>query len=99
MQWLIMAGRIHPSLFITGQVIRICRYGSICRMENHVCLRIRMWSAPVEDLSSWRDEGPIFTYQIEGQWDVMYAPDLVEVKRKDGAEEYFISAHLSWRGS
>ena len=23
---------------------------------------IRMWSAPVEDLSQWRDEGPIFTW-------------------------------------
>lgn len=50
------------------------RFGSYCGPD------IRMWSAPVEDLSSWRDEGPIFTYQVEGQWDVMYAPDLVEVK-------------------
>ncbi|WP_294549386.1 hypothetical protein [uncultured Bacteroides sp.] len=54
---------------------------------------IRMWSAPVEDLSSWRDEGPIFTYQIDGQWDVMYAPDLVEVKRKDGTKEYYLFPH------
>ncbi len=23
---------------------------------------VRMWSAPVEDLSQWRDEGPIFTH-------------------------------------
>ena len=37
---------------------------------------IRVWSAPVEDLSQWRDEGPVFTYEIEGKWDVMYAPDL-----------------------
>lgn len=44
---------------------------------------IRSWSAPVEDLSNWCDEGPIFTYPIGDQWDVMYAPDLVEVKRKD----------------
>lgn len=54
---------------------------------------IRMWSAPVEDLSSWRDEGAIFTYEIDGQWDVMYAPDLVEVKRKDGAKEYYLYPH------
>ena len=26
---------------------------------------IRMWSAPVEDLSQWRDEGPIFTHYVE----------------------------------
>lgn len=25
---------------------------------------IRMWSAPVEDLSQWRDEGPIFTWSL-----------------------------------
>ena len=47
------------------------RFGSYCGPD------IRMWSAPVEDLSSWRDEGPIFTYQVEGQWDVMHAYDPV----------------------
>lgn len=54
---------------------------------------IRVWSAPVEDLASWRDEGPVFTYEIDGQWDVMYAPDLVEVKRKDGKKEYYLYPH------
>src|SRR5690554_2524363 len=54
---------------------------------------IRVWSAPVEDLSQWRDEGPVFTYEIEGKWDVMYAPDLVEVKRKDGTKEYYLYPH------
>ena len=34
---------------------------------------IRMWSAPVEDLSKWRDEGPIFSWFVDGQWDTMYA--------------------------
>ena len=58
------------------------RFSSYCGADT------RMWSAPVEDLSSWRDEGPIFTYQSAGQWDVMYAPDLVEVKRKDRIKEY-----------
>ncbi len=58
---------------------------------------IRAWSAPVEDLSNWRDEGPIFTYEIEGQWDVMYAPDLVEVKRKDGTKEYYLYPHSRGR--
>ncbi len=58
---------------------------------------IRMWSAPVEDLSGWRDEGPIFTYYIEGQWDVMYAPDLVEVRRKDGTKEYYLYPHSRGR--
>ena len=54
---------------------------------------IRVWSAPVEDLSQWRDEGPVFTYEIEGKWDVMYAPDLVEVNRKDGARESYLYPH------
>ncbi|WP_291856935.1 hypothetical protein [Marinilabilia sp.] len=63
------------------------------RYESYCGPDIRMWSAPVEDLSTWRDEGPIFTYEIDGQWDVMYAPDLVEVKRKDGSKEYYLYPH------
>ncbi len=58
---------------------------------------IRMWSAPVENLSKWRDEGPIFTHYVDGQWDVMYAPDLVEVKRKDGTKEYYLYPHSRGR--
>ena len=60
---------------------------------------IRMWSAPVEDLSLWRDEGPIFTYYIDGQWDTMYAPDLVEVKdKKTGKKTYYLYPHSrGWR--
>ncbi len=50
----------------------------------------RMWSAPVEDLSDWRDEGAIFTLEKEGLWDIMYAPDLVEIVRPDGAKEYWL---------
>src|SRR5690349_21746037 len=42
------------------------RFGSYCGPD------IRMWSAPVEDLTAWRNEGPIFTYFIDNQWDVMY---------------------------
>lgn len=63
------------------------------RMTSYCGPDIRIWSAPVEDLSSWRDEGPAFTYQIDGQWDVMYAPDLVEIKRKDGKKEYYLYPH------
>jgi len=63
------------------------RYDSYCGPD------IRIWSAPTHDLTNWRDEGPVFTYQIEGRWDVMYAPDLVEVKRKDGTKEYYLYPH------
>lgn len=60
---------------------------------------IRMWSAPVEDLSKWRDEGPIFTHFVDGQWDTMFAPDLVEVKdRKTGKKTYYLYPHSrGWR--
>ncbi len=53
---------------------------------------IRMWSAPVEDLSQWRDEGPIFTHYVDGQWDTMYAPDLVEVT-ENGKKVYYLYPH------
>jgi len=32
------------------------------RVNSYCGPDIRMWSAPVEDLTSWRDDGPIFTY-------------------------------------
>jgi arabinoxylan arabinofuranohydrolase len=63
------------------------------RFDSYCGPDIRVWSASVEDLSNWRDDGPIFTYPVEGQWDVMYAPDLVEVKRKDGTKEYYLYPH------
>ena len=60
---------------------------------------IRMWSAPVEDLSQWRDEGPIFTWFVDGQWDTMYAPDLVEVTDKaTGKKVYYLYPHSRGRG-
>ena len=68
------------------------------RVNSYCGPDIRSWSAPVEDLTSWRDDGPIFTYPIEGQWDVMYAPDLVEVKGKDGKKIYYLYPHSRGRG-
>ncbi len=53
---------------------------------------IRMWSAPVEDLSQWRDEGAIFTHYVDGQWDTMFAPDLVEVM-ENGKKVYYLYPH------
>lgn len=60
---------------------------------------IHMWSAPVEDLSDWRDEGAIFTHYVDGQWDVMFAPDLVEVNDKEtGKKVYYLYPHSrGWR--
>ena len=60
---------------------------------------VRMWSAPVEDLSQWVDEGPLFTWFVDGQWDTMYAPDLVEVKDKaTGKKTYYLYPHSRGRG-
>jgi hypothetical protein len=63
------------------------------RFRSYCGPDIRAWSASVEELSDWRDEGPIFTYPVDGQWDVMYAPDLVEVKKRDGTKEYYLYPH------
>jgi len=62
------------------------RYDSYCGPDIHA------WSAPVEDLNNWVDEGPIFTYNVDGQWDVMYAPDLVEVV-ENGKKVYYLYPH------
>ncbi len=60
---------------------------------------IHMWSAPVEDLSDWRDEGAIFTHYVDGKWDTMFAPDLVEVTDKEsGKKVYYLYPHSrGWR--
>ncbi len=52
----------------------------------------------MEDLSDWKDEGSIFTYPIADQWDVMYAPDLVELVNKNGKKEYYLYPHSRGRG-
>lgn len=67
------------------------------RVNSYCGPDIRIWSAPVEDLTNWRDDGPVFTYNISNQWDVMYAPDLVEIKRKDGKKEYILYPHSRGR--
>jgi len=55
---------------------------------------IRMWSAPVEDLTQWRDEGPIFSWFVGGQWDTMFAPDLVEtIDKATGKKTYWLYPH------
>ncbi|MDE5584904.1 MAG: hypothetical protein K2I92_01045 [Muribaculaceae bacterium] len=63
------------------------------RVNEYCGPDIRMWSAPVEDLTDWRDEGAIFTYQKDGKWDVMFAPDLVEVRDRKGNKEYYLYPH------
>lgn len=70
------------------------------RYDNYCGVDIRAWSAPVENLNNWRDDGAIFTYQnpANEQWDIMFAPDLVEVLRRDEngertIKEYYLYPH------
>lgn len=66
--------------------------------EGYCGMDTRIWSAPLEDLSEWRDEGSVFSYEVDGQFDVFYAPDLVELIRKDGTKEYFLYPHSRGHG-
>jgi arabinoxylan arabinofuranohydrolase len=73
---------------------RVYVYGSHDTKQANYCGRdVRAWSAPVEDLSDWRDEGPVFQYQINGKWDEIFAPDITEVVKKDGTKEYYLYPH------
>lgn len=78
---------------------RLYVVGSHDTLYDYYCgIDTRMWSAPVEDLNDWRDEGPVFTLLRDGSWDVMYAPDLVEVVRPGGAKEYWLYPNSrGWR--
>ena len=69
------------------------KYTDYCGPDIHA------WSAPVEDLTQWRDEGAIFTHYVDGQWDTMFAPDLVEVTDKEtGKKVYYLYPHSrGWR--
>ena len=54
---------------------RIYIYGSHDVAFTQYCgADIRVWSAPVEDLSDWRDEGAVFTYRdpSNGEWDIIF---------------------------
>ncbi|MCR5393972.1 MAG: hypothetical protein K6E86_01050 [Bacteroidales bacterium] len=69
------------------------KYTEYCGPDIHA------WSAPVEDLTQWRDEGAIFTHYVDGQWDTMFAPDLVEVRDPEtGRKVYYLYPHSrGWR--
>ena len=73
-------------IYVTGS--HDTRVDSYCGQDD------RQWSAPVENLADWRDEGPVFTYCENGNWSTMYAPDLVEVNRRDdGTRKYYLFPH------
>ncbi len=79
---------------------RVYIVGSHDTHQRKYCgIDVHMWSAPAEDLSQWRDEGAVFTYFINGQWDTMYAPDLVETTdKKSGKKTYWLYPHSRGEG-
>ena len=77
-------------VYVTGS--HDTRFDSYCGADD------RQWSAPVEDLTAWRDEGPVFMYAENGNHATMYAPDLVEVNRRDnGTRKYYLYPHCLMR--
>ena len=76
----------HYRVYVTGS--HDTRVESYCGQDD------RQWSAPVENLADWRDEGPVFTYSQNGRWSTVFAPDLVEVNRRDdGTRKYYLYPH------
>ena len=79
---------------------RVYVYGSHDSMKTEYCGREQVvWSAPVENLNDWRYGGIIFESKTgaDGQplneggiGDILYAPDIVEVKGRDGKKTYYL---------
>lgn len=79
---------------------RVYVYGSHDMLRQFYCGRDQVvWSAPVDDLTDWRLDGVIFESKTdangnllndEGLGDVLYAPDVAEVKGKDGRKTYYL---------
>lgn len=70
---------------------RVYIYGSHDTRKTEYCgFDLVTWSAPVEDLNDWRYEGVIFESIVNGQADVLFAPDVVEVKEDDGSKVYYL---------
>ena len=63
------------------------------RLIGYCGLDIHCWSSPIEDLSDWRDEGSLFSFYKNGQWDILFAPDIAEVIDKNGKKTYYLYSH------
>lgn len=72
---------------------RIYIFGSHDILKTEYCGREQVvWSAPVESPSEWRYDGVSFTYYNDslGEDEVLYAPDVCEVKNADGTKTYYL---------
>ncbi len=70
---------------------RVYIYGSHDTRKTAYCgYDLVTWSAPVEDLNDWRYEGVIFESIVDGEADVLFAPDVVEKKDSAGNKTYYL---------
>jgi len=79
---------------------RVYVYGSHDMLLTNYCGRdLVVWSAPVEDLNTWRYDGVIFevkknadgeSLNRDGLGDVLYAPDVALVTGKNGEKTYYL---------
>jgi len=74
---------------------RVYVVGSHDTHQSKYCgIDVHIWSAPAEDLTQWRDEGAVFSWFVNGQWDTIYAPDLVEtVDKQTSKKTYWLYPH------
>ena len=79
---------------------RVYVYGSHDMLLSEYCGRDQVvWSAPVDDLKSWRFDGVIFESKLDrdgnplhadGRGDVLYAPDVALRVMPDGSKRYYL---------
>ena len=70
---------------------RVYIYGSHDTRKDKYCgYDLVTWSAPVENLNDWRYEGIIFESIVNGEPDVLFAPDVVEQKDENGKKTYYL---------
>ncbi len=87
---------------------RVYIYGSHDSMRKDYCGREQvLWSAPINDLNNWRYDGIIFESKTDalGQWlnkngtgDILFAPDIVEIKEKNGKKTYYLYPNNQGKG-
>lgn len=73
---------------------RVYVYGSHDDLVTAYCgLDQVVWSAPVEDLTNWRYDGVCFRNVVDGNADLLYAPDIVEVV-ENGQKVYYFAPNV-----
>ena len=78
---------------------RVYIYGSHDMLGDAYCCRDQvLWSASVDDVFRWRYDGVIFRSERDaqgnllhedGSGDILYAPDVCEVRNPDGSKTYY----------